>query len=355
MPSPLARRAGGCAAQLVVLLLALPRPSVALDNGLGRRPQMGWNSWYDLMCTDQMSEQTVKATANALVTTGLAGLGFRYVNLDDCYIKSRAPNGMLLPDPQTFPSGMRALGDFIHNVSICKNKTAPHNMSACNYSASARMKFGVYTDRGLETCAKRPAAEGHEQIDAWTYSNWTVDYLKEDSCNAPRDQPSALAQYGKMRDALNATGRPIFFSLCGWEEWYAPKGGALANSWRIGPDDTNWAGVLKNVDIMARVAQYSGPEKGWADPCLLLSTDWTGRERITPLQTRAQFALWSVMAAPLLISGSVLNMSNYTLDTCETPSPLPPCWRIRMPRPPYMLPPTYSFCPPGVPARLPAD
>ena len=137
-----------------------------------------------------MNESTVRATADALVTKDLARRGFKYVNLDDCYIKNRLPNGTLVPDPRTFPSGMRSLGDYIHNVSICPNKTV-HNMSICNYSASADMMFGVYTDRGPMTCAGRPAAQGFEAIDAATYANWTVDYLKEDSV---RFLPSACAQ-----------------------------------------------------------------------------------------------------------------------------------------------------------------
>eukprot|EP01048_Picozoa_sp_COSAG05_P018356 COSAG05_NODE_2670_length_2780_cov_1.848191_2_plen_136_part_00 len=132
------------AATMRLLLAVTVAISVrALDNGLGVRPQMGYNSWYDLMCSDQMNEHTIRATADALVTTGLAGRGFEYVNLDDCFIRSRSSAGVLQPDPVTFPSGMRALGDFIHNVSICKNKTAPHNMSICNYSQSAGLKFGV--------------------------------------------------------------------------------------------------------------------------------------------------------------------------------------------------------------------
>ena len=110
-----------------------------------------------------MNESTVQATALALKTTGLRGAGYTYVNLDDCYIKSRdKATGKLLPDPTTFPSGMRALSDFVHNHSL---------------------KFGVYTDRGPKTCAGRPAAHGHEAIDAATYGiDWQVDYLKEDSC-----------------------------------------------------------------------------------------------------------------------------------------------------------------------------
>lgn len=103
-----------------------------------------------------------------------------------------------------------------------------------------------------------------------------------------------------MRDGLNATNRSIFFSLCGWETWYAPEGPKLANSWRIGPDDGNWRNIVKNIDLMAQVAQFAGPDKGWNDPCLLVSADWTGKHLITELQTRAQFSMWSVMAVRIL-------------------------------------------------------
>ena len=308
--------------QLLLGVVALPS-AAALDNGLGLTPQMGYNSWYDLMCSASMNETTIQATADALVLTGLAGVGYTYVNLDDCYIKSRSADGVekgavqgkgtLLPDPATFPSGMRALGDYIHAVSPC---IRPDALPTCNHSATAGLMFGVYTDRGPKTCAMRPAAEGHEAQDAMTYANWTADYVKEDSCNAPTDHAAALAQYGLMSKSLNATGRPMFFSLCGWNAWYAEAATAqIANSWRIGPDDSNWPGIIKNIDIMAGLAAFAGPKRGWNDPCLLLSVDWTGKQLVTERQSRAQMSLWAVMAAPLLISGSVLRMTNYTLET----------------------------------------
>jgi alpha-galactosidase len=99
-------------------------------------------------------------------------------------------------------------------------------------------------------------------IDATTYAAWGVDYLKEDSCNAAQDHPTAFHEYAAMRDALNGTGRSFLFSLCGWESWYAPVGEALGNSWRMGPDDTNWAGVLQDIDDEAPLWPYAGPG-GW--------------------------------------------------------------------------------------------
>eukprot|EP01043_Picozoa_sp_COSAG02_P044465 COSAG02_NODE_3975_length_5965_cov_5.092226_3_plen_157_part_00 len=123
-----------------------------------------------------------------------------------------------------------------------------------------------------------------------------------------------------MRDGLNATNRSIFFSLCGWETWYAPEGKSLANSWRIGPDDGNWPNIIKNIDLMDQVAQFAGPSKGWNDPCLLVSADWTGRKLITELQTRAQFSMWSVMAVRLFLLSHTYLIASAVVAVCHPPA-----------------------------------
>ena len=131
-----------------------------------------------------------------------------------------------------------------------------------------------------------------------------------------------LDRYIRMRDALNQSGRAMFFALCGWHDWYAPPmpslnytgGYSLGNSARIANDDNSWAGVLTAADVMSRLAPYARPGY-WNDPDLLLSVDIAGRLRMSELQSRAQFALWSVLSAPLIISGSIGAMSQYTLAT----------------------------------------
>jgi len=264
----------------------------ALDNGLGRIPAMGYNSWYDL--TGSLSEDNLRETLDAMVGLGLDKLGYNYFNLDDDWALNRTTDGVLVADPSRFRGAtLKSLADYTH---------------------SKGMKFGTYTDRGTKTCGGKPGALGHEKIDATTYAQWGVDYLKEDSCNAPTDHPTAFSEYGAMRDALNATGRPILFSLCGWNQWYAKPGFSLGNSWRIGPDDTNWNGVLTNIDINAGLSEYAGPG-GFNDPCLLLAEDLNGKQRITELQSRFQFSMWAIMASPLLISANLRNMSEANVKT----------------------------------------
>jgi len=105
-----------------------------------------------------------------------------------------------------------------------------------------------------------------------------------------------------------------YSSLCGWSNWYAPVGHSLGNSWRIGPDDTNWGGVLKNIDIMAPLWPYAGPG-GWNDPCLLLGRDNRGNVAVTDQQGRAQFTMWAIISAPLLLSQNVRSLTPFQLET----------------------------------------
>eukprot|EP01084_Bolivina_argentea_P078537 142522_1 len=264
--------------------------SVSIDNGLGLTPQMGYNSWYAYGC--HINQTIMQETASKMVELGLDKLGYEYVNIDDCWAGGRYQNGTVYGQSPQFNASLKGLADFVHAQGL---------------------KFGLYSDRGTKTCAGRPGALGYEEIDAQTYADWGVDYLKEDSCNADGNQLVAFAEYAKMRDALLATKRPIFFSLCGWNEWYGPIGMALANSWRIGTDDGNWHNILVDIDQNAQydLHLYSGPG-GWNDPCLLVANG--PQAKITPTQSRAQFSMWAVMAAPLLISSDIRSFDTYTLS-----------------------------------------
>src|SRR5262247_4568787 len=140
--------------------LSLAQPSRALDNGLALTPPMGWNSWNKFGCN--VSEDLIKSMADGMVTSGMKDAGYQYVVIDDCWQVSRDDNGNIVPDAQRFPSGMKALGDYIHSKGL---------------------RFGIYSDAGEKTCAGRPGSQGHEFQDARQYAAWGVDYLKYDWCN----------------------------------------------------------------------------------------------------------------------------------------------------------------------------
>jgi len=157
--------------------------------------------------------------------------------------------------------------------------------------------------------------QGYETLDANTYAAWGVDYLKEDSCNATGDHNASFAQYGAMRDALNATGRPIYFDLCGWSSWYAPVGKTLGNAWRVGYDVNNWGGVMNNaLAVDKNLAQYAGPG-GWNDIDALLGTNPATAVHLTQPQSRTQFNLWALLSAQLIIGGSILSLNAFDLAT----------------------------------------
>jgi len=207
---------------------------VGLDNGVGLRPAMGYNTWNDLRC-EGVTADAIDAIAVAMVELGLAKLGYAYLNVDDCWATATDPSGELVADPAAFPDGLPALVESVH---------------------ARGLRFGLYGDRGWKTCAFRPGSGGLEPAHAAQFARWGVDYLKYDSCWASNDHDAAFKQYGAMRDALNASGRPVLYSLCGWNAWYAPRGAELANSWRIAADCDEWANVY--VAVRTNEALLSG-------------------------------------------------------------------------------------------------
>lgn len=248
---------------------------------------MGWNSWNHFSCN--VSEQTIRETADAMVVTGMRDAGYRYVVIDDCWQVARDANGALVADPQRFPHGIKALADYIHSKGLL---------------------FGIYTDAGTSTCQGRPGTFGHENQDARTFAAWGVDYVKEDWCHAQRlDAPT---QYAKFRDALARTGRPIVLSICEWgsnQPWeWAPR---VGNLWRTTDDiEDTWSSMLDNLDQSAEHATVAGPG-AWNDPDMLE----VGNGGMTDEEYRAHFSLWAIMAAPLIAGNDLRDMSAPTIAT----------------------------------------
>jgi alpha-galactosidase len=262
-----------------------------LDDGLARTPPMGWNTWNKFGCN--VSERLIRETADAMVSSGMKDAGYRYVVIDDCWQVYRDTSGTIVADPQRFPSGMKALADYIHSKGLL---------------------FGIYTDAGRATCQGRPGTYRHEEQDARTYAEWGVDYVKEDWCNA--QGLKAPEQYRKFRDALDATGRPIVLSICEWGsnrpwEW-APGTGHL---WRTTDDISDtWASMLYNYDLSAIHQNVAGPG-GWNDPDMLE----VGNGGMTDDEYRAHFALWAIAAAPLMAGNDLRTMSEATRAILTNP------------------------------------
>ena len=271
---------------LFSLILTLFLTFVTGYNGVGKTPPMGWNSWNHFGCN--INEDLIKQTADNLISLGLFDLGYRYINLDDCWQVSRDENDVIVADPEKFPSGIKALADYMHSKGL---------------------KLGIYSDAGEKTCAGRPGSLNHEEIDAKTYAEWGIDYLKYDNCF--NDGISSKIRYPAMRDALNKAGREIFFSMCQWgEERVATWAGDIANSWRTTPDiKDNWISFILILDLQHGLEKYSGPGK-WNDPDMLE----VGNGGMTLTEYKAHFALWCLLKAPLLLGNDLSNISKEVMD-----------------------------------------
>ncbi len=262
------------------------RPSLAYDNGLGLTPPMGWNSWNHFHC--DIDETLIQETAQVLVDLGLDQLGYRYINLDDCWQIDRNSSGYIQEDFEKFPSGIPALATFVHELGLL---------------------FGLYSDAGIKTCQGRPGGLGYEINDATTYAAWNIDYLKYDNCfNLGLN---VHVRYQRMHDALNQTGHPIFFSLCEWGyKDPATWAGNVGNSWRTTGDiKPTWESIIKILDLNNQWHEYAGPG-GWNDPDMLQ----VGNGALTLAEQRAHFTLWCLMKAPLLLGNDLRTQSEDVLQ-----------------------------------------
>jgi alpha-galactosidase len=278
----------------LALLGATAAPSARAGEALSPTPPMGWNSWNKFACN--VSDKLIRETADAMVATGMKDAGYQYIVIDDCWQVRRDAAGRIEADSERFPSGMKALADYVHSKGL---------------------KFGLYSDAGTGTCQNRPGSKDHESIDAKTYAEWGVDYLKYDWCNT--DGQDTHDSYGRMSRALAASGRPIVFSICEWgstKPWLWASG--IGQLWRATGDiqdcwdcSRSWGGmgVSHIVDLVADLYPYAGPGR-WNDPDMLE----VGNGGMTPGEYRAHFGLWALMAAPLMAGNDLRSMPKETLD-----------------------------------------
>ncbi len=261
-------------------------PSDCDCNTLAATPPMGWNSWNRFGC--DIDERLAKETADAMVETGMRDAGYVYLNLDDCWQISRAPDGTIIEDRERFPSGIPALSDYVHSKGL---------------------KFGLYTCAGTRTCQERPGSAGYEYIDAKTYALWNIDYIKVDWCNTQGMVPHV--QYQIMKEAIEYAGRPMVYSICNWG-WDYPHiwGPYTGNLWRTTGDIADeFIRMLYNFYMTEQLSAFAGPGH-WNDPDMLE----VGNGGMTDEEYRAHMSLWAIMAAPLIAGNDLRIMSEATKE-----------------------------------------
>ena len=278
-------------------------PSLALT------PPMGWNSWN--MFGANIHEDSIRETAQAIAASGLKDCGYEYIVIDDCWSRKgrRDGNGDLVPDPEKFPNGMKALADSVHALGF---------------------KIGIYSDAAETTCAGYPGSLGFEAQDAHLWASWGFDFLKYDYCAAPNDQAIAIQRYNAMGEALRNSGREFLFSLCEWggrspHLWGRQAGGQM---WRVSGDvfdswinvwmaswNTYGIGVDVSLEIAADLAGYGGPG-GWNDLDMLV-VGLKGKGQIhgggmSFIEYQTHMSLWCMACSPLMIGCDVRKMEKDT-------------------------------------------
>ena len=275
-------------------------------------PPMGWNSWNCF--ASAVSEEKIKAAADAMVSSGLINHGWSYVNVDDFWQVNRDSSNPTLQGPRRDAEG-RILG----------NPRFPDMKGMADYIHSKGLKAGLYSSPGPWTCGGCVGSWQHEQLDAQQYADWGFDYLKYDWCSyGDVVQGSGVAYYEKpyqvMRAALDKVPRDIVFSFCQYGmgnvwEWGAKTGG---NSWRTTGDITDtWPSLCRNGFSQNDLAPFAGPGH-WNYPDMLIvgQVGWGPSlhpTRLTPNEQYTHISLWCLLSSPLLIGCDMTKLDAFTL------------------------------------------
>ncbi|MFZ0636341.1 MAG: glycoside hydrolase family 27 protein [Candidatus Acidiferrales bacterium] len=279
----------------VIFLLASPLCR-AQSASVAATPPMGWNSWNHFAA--KVDDATIRAQADAMVSSGMRDAGYVYVNIDDTWEGDRDAQGLIHPN-RKFPD-MKTLADYVHSKGL---------------------KIGIYSSPGPKTCANFEGSYGHEEQDAETYAAWGIDYLKYDLCSMTdmMERPGSpeaahkmmVDAYIKMRDALRKTGRPIVYSFCEYGDDAVWRWGAAAgaNLWRTTGDIKDTYARMEAIGFgQAGLAKFAGPGH-WNDPDMLE----VGNGGMNADEYRTHMSLWAILAAPLLAGNDLSKMSAETV------------------------------------------
>lgn len=309
---------------------------------LALTPPMGWNHWYAHYnrITDAMTRQA----ADLMVKTGMADVGYAYVNLDDCWMNAK-------PDAKRKPDEGR-IGPFRDpQGNVLPNRHFPDMRALTDYIHAHGLKAGIYSSPGPLTCAGYAGSYEHEEQDARQYAAWGFDFLKYDWCSyrqiagEDRSRAALMRPYQRMGDILRTLPRDLVYNLCQYGmgevwEWGATVG---AQCWRTADD---LGGELNRIfPVALRNAEHRAWSRpgSWNDPDYVqighVGEARTNSEpRPCPLTAAEQYAfmsLWSLMASPLFFSGDMTRLDEFTLNVLCNPEviainqdPLGECARV---------------------------
>jgi len=326
---------------VLFLLVSAIHSISCLNNGAAPTPPMGWSTWNTFQCN--ITEQLVRGGADVMAASTLMKAGYKYILIDDCWsscLKNtddgncavpapRDAQSRIVPDTNKFPSGMKALADYVHSKGL---------------------KLGIYTASSTRTCAGYLGSLGYERIDAQTFVDWGMDFVKMDTCNLDCGIHDGCIQNcaANMRDGLNATGKKVVFYVDDGNDSSGPRVYnpylrssdpsvfsmvKIANKtnelvWNWGPNTANmwkswfdihdeWYSTMDNVHMQIGLAmtQQCG---AYNTPDMLT----VGQGKQTESEYRAQMFLWAVLGAPLILGYDIRKTDNVTLALITAPEVL---------------------------------
>lgn len=260
-----------------------------------KTPIMGWASWNNYRV--ETNEEIIKTQADAMISSGLNGAGYNFINIDDGFYGGRDEHGNLLVHPARFPNGMKALAEYIHAKGL---------------------NAGIYSDAGINTCASfwdkdtigaGMGLYGHEVQDLTLYlKDWDYDFIKVDWCGGEWMGLDEEVQYTHIANIARSIKPSVIFNICRWQfpGIWATK---VADSWRISGDiDNHFSSILAIIDINADLWKYAS--YGHYNDMDMLQV---GRG-MSYEEDKAHFTMWAMMHSPLLLGNDLTTMSDETLE-----------------------------------------
>lgn len=259
------------------------------------KPPMGWNTWNTF--AEKIDEKLIMESADAMVENGLLEAGYEYLVIDDCWSEHhRDEKNRLIASKEKFPHGMKYIADYIHSKGLL---------------------FGIYSCAGNMTCAGFPGSFEYEYIDAKTFAEYGVDFLKYDYCYKPIETPGHLL-YKRMGNALANCGRDILFNACSWgyddtENWIKTTN---SNMWRSTGDISDCWASIHNIHTQQLRFQAFNSINCFNDmDMLVVGMNGNGHVGLTGCsfeEYKTHFSLWAILNSPLIIGCDIRNMSDDT-------------------------------------------
>ncbi|MDQ1541204.1 MAG: alpha-galactosidase [Actinomycetota bacterium] len=333
------------------VLIATPLAAIAVGagtnaasaeaNGVGQTPALGWSSWSFIR--QNPTAANIEATADAMKSSGLAGVGYLYVNVDDFWYVcpgSQGPNvdqyGRWVTDTSKFPAGpngengIQAVADYVHSKGlkfglyvtpgISKQAVAQNTaIEGTTYHADdiattkAEQNYNCRGMVGIDY--SKPGAQ--QFINSWAsqFASWGVDYVKIDGVGTP-DIPDVQA----WSNALQQTGRPIHLELSNSLDINnAATWAQYSNGWRTGGDVecycgpngssyplTDWSHVSSRFNQVANWQPYGGP--GAFNDYDSIEVGNGSNDGLTPDERQTQMSLWALASSPFILGTDLRNL-----------------------------------------------